>query len=257
MRILRAISRLILLFLFLVAHISWVVILAMFRGPDLQRALSIRQFWVKRILRMLGVVIDKHSEPPSGHHLYIGNHRSYIDPIVALLDVKALPVAKAEVADWPVIGYGAKVTGIMYVKRESKSSRAAVLAAMRETLNLGFSVLVYPEGTTHVLATTIDFRTGAFNMAAKEGFTIVPMAIDYADLRDSFIGNDTFVPHFLRCFGKPRTYVKIRYGKPIKSDNVEEMVRTAKEWIDENMLIIRQEFDAEKISRTSPALAAS
>lgn len=256
MKTLRAIFRGILLVIFLVIHISWVVIPAMFRGPNLQHALTIRQVWVKRILRMLGVVVDKHGEPPVGHHLFVGNHRTYIDPIVALMDVKALPVAKAEVADWPIIGYGARVTGIMYVKRESKSSRAATLDAMRKTLKMGFSVLVYPEGTTHILPTTMEFRTGAFNMAAKEGFSVVPMAIDYADLGDAWVGDDTFVPHFMRCFGKKRTYAKIRYGQPLQSNDINYLVNESKKWIDDNMLLIRQEFELEKTSGTVPALAS-
>lgn len=255
MKKLRATTRGILLLCYLIYHISWAVIPALFRGKNLKHALMVRQFWVNRSLRMLGVVVDKHGAPPPGHHIFVGNHRTYLDPIVALMDVRALPVAKAEVADWPVIGYGARVTGIMYVKRDSKKSRAAVLAAMRETLKLGYSVLVYPEGTTHVLPTTIDFRTGAFNMAAREGFSVVPMAIDYADMGDAWVGNDTFIPHFLRCFGKKRTYVKIKYGEPIKSDSVDFLVAESKKWIDENMLAIRQEFEADKTRFEVPALA--
>lgn len=255
MKTLRATTRGILLLCYLIYHISWAVIPALFRGKNLKHALMVRQLWVNRSLRMLGVVVDKHGSPPPGNHIFVGNHRTYLDPIVALMDVRALPVAKAEVADWPVIGYGARVTGIMYVKRDSKKSRAAVLNAMRETLKLGYSVLVYPEGTTHVDPATIDFRTGAFNMAAKDGFSVVPMAIDYADMGDAWVGDDTFIPHFLRCFGKKRTYVKIRYGEPLKSDSVDFLVTESKKWIDESMLVIRQEFEADKTRFEVPALA--
>jgi lyso-ornithine lipid O-acyltransferase len=252
---LRAIFRLIRFFLFLVVHLSWFLLQSLFRKQDLQQALAVRQGWIAKILLMLGIEVDRGSGPPPGNHLFIGNHRSYIDPIIPLHDVKALPVGKAEVATWPVIGYATKVTGVIFVKRESKSSRADVLAAMRDVLKQGYSVLVYPEGTTHVQPTTIDFRTGAFNMAAKEGFSIVPMAIDYADLGDAWVGNDTFIPHFLRCFGKKRTYVKIRYGQPVMSDDINYLVTESKRWIDENMLGIRQEFESEKTSAPIAALA--
>jgi lyso-ornithine lipid O-acyltransferase len=135
------------------------------------------------------------------------------------------------------------------VKRESKLSRSATLEAMSEVLDKGFAVLVYPEGTTHLLPTTMVFRTGAFNMAVKKGYSIVPMAIDYADLGDAWVGDDTFLPHFFRTFGKKRTNVKIRYGQPMTSVNVDELVNETKAWIDKNMLDIRQAFELEKTSQ--------
>lgn len=255
MKLIRVIYRGSMMVIFMTTHISLVVIKSFFRGPNLQHALAARQIWVSRMLRVLGVKVEKHGAPPPGNHLYVGNHRSYIDPLVALMDVRALPVAKAEVADWPIIGYGAKATGVMYVKRDSKSSRAATLEAIRQTLQLGFSVLVYPEGTTHIQPISIDFRTGAFNMAAKEGFSVVPMAIDYADMGDAWIGDDGFLPHFFRCFGKKRTLVKIKYGQPLRSDDVNFLVTESKRWIDENLLDIRQAFESEKISVSVSALA--
>ena len=83
----------------------------------------------------------------------------------------------------------------------------------------------------------------------------MPMAIDYADLGDAWVGDDTFIPHFLRSFGKKRTYVKIRYGKPMMSTDINYLVTESKRWIDENMLGIRQEFESEKTSVPIAALA--
>ena len=85
---------------------------------------------------------------------------------------------------------------------------------------------------------------------------MVPMAIDYADLGDAWIGDDTFLPHFLRCFGKPVTHVKIRYGQPLQSNDADLLVSETKQWIDENLLAIRQEFEAEKTRQPVAALAA-
>jgi lyso-ornithine lipid O-acyltransferase len=255
MKTVRAIFRLIHFFLFMAAQLSWFLLLSLFRKNDLQYALAVRQGWVSKIHSILGIEVDRRGGPPLGNHLFICNHRSYIDPIIALHDVKALPVGKAEVADWPIVGYAAKVTGVIYVKRDSKSSRAATLEAMRDMLQKGHSVLIYPEGTTHLLPITIDFRLGAFSMAAKEGFSVVPMAIDYADLGDAWVGDDTFILHFLRNFGKKRSYIKIRYGQPMQSTDIDYLANETKRWIDENMLGIRQEFESEKTSVPIASLA--
>ncbi|MBK9015007.1 MAG: 1-acyl-sn-glycerol-3-phosphate acyltransferase [Saprospiraceae bacterium] len=255
MKILRVSYRAMILVSCLIFHIVWVVVPAIFRGRDLDHAFKTSQIWLGWMLGKLGIRVDKQGSPPKGHYIYIGNHRAYMDGILAIADVRALPVVKAEVSNWPLIGYGAKLTGIMFVKRDSKKSRTATLDAIREALKMGFSVLVYPEGTTHLKPTTMDFRTGAFSLAAKEGFGIVPMAIDYKYKSDAWVGDETFVPHFIRCFGRKNTYVKIRYGQPIFSDTVDLLVQTTKQWIDENMLAIRQEFELEKTSEPIPAFA--
>ncbi len=182
--------------------------------------------------------------PPKGRHIFVGNHRSYLDPAVVLRDVEALPVAKAEVADWPLIGYGAKVTGIMFVKRDSKTSRASTLDAMRKTLQMGFPVLVYPEGTTHTMPHTMEFRGGGFGLAVKEQVPVVPMAIEYFDMRDAWVGDDTFISHFMRCFGKKRTYIKIRYGQALPpGNNPSELLASTQAWVNRSLAELRQEFD--------------
>lgn len=253
MRKLRALVRGILLIFSLINTVFRLGVRPLFYGFNLPWALKIRRLWVLRTINLLGIKIEVQGIPPEGTFVFVGNHRSYIDPIVVLRDVKALPVAKAEVASWPLIGYGAKVSGVMYVKRESKRSRADTLDVMKEVLISGYSVLVYPEGTTHTLPHTMEFRQGAFKMASREGLKIVPMAIEYDDMGDAWVGDDTFIPHFIRCFGKKETRVKIAYGKPIEIINPAEGTMQTREWIDHKMLDMRKEFDYGKFNPTPSA----
>lgn len=239
----RALIRGVLLVLMLIWHIAPLAVRPLFKGFDLPYSLRVRRRFVQRTLRMLGVHLEVTGQPPDGNFIFIGNHRSYLDPIIVLRDVEAVPVGKAEVASWPLIGYGAKVSGIMFVKRESKISKAAALEAMRKVLHSGHPVLVYPEGTTHDLPQTMDFRAGAFRLAEREQIHVVPMAIDYADLSDAWVGEDTFIPHFIRCFGKKTTWVKIRYGTPLVPAESQIVLQTARQWIDENLLEMRREFE--------------
>ncbi len=222
-------------------------------GFNLPWALKIRRIWVIWTVKLLGIKIEMTGRPKEGNYIYIGNHRSYIDPIVVLRDVKALPVAKAEVAKWPLIGYGAKASGIMYVKRESKESRAGTLDAMKQVLLSGYPVLVYPEGTTHTMLKTMEFKLGAFKMAAREGLHIIPMAIEYDDIRDAYVNDDTFVTHFLRCFGKWETKLKMAYGEPIVVNDPLEAAAESRAWIDEIVPKMREEFD-KGIFQPSPIL---
>jgi 1-acyl-sn-glycerol-3-phosphate acyltransferase len=211
--------------------------LSFFSKNWLPLALRMRRYWANISLAILGVQLEKKGDlPVGGPFIFVGNHRSYIDPIVALKDVEALPVAKAEVSSWPIIGYCAKATGILWVKRESQNSRANTVKAMEQLLKDGYSVLVYPEGTTHIEPVTRDFQRGAFRLAASLGVAVVPMAIEYRDKGDAWVGNDTFIPHFVRCFGKRRTFVKMAYGPATKGEDANQLMEDVKAWIDSRLV---------------------
>jgi 1-acyl-sn-glycerol-3-phosphate acyltransferase len=184
---------------------------------------------------------DKIAKPISdtpqykSNFLFVSNHRSYVDPVIVNCFVPTLPVAKLEVADWPLIGFGAKITGVLYVKRVDKQSRADTRAGVREALQKKFHVLIYPEGTTSDLPQCLPFRFGSFKTAIEENKGILPIAIDYGLKSDAWIGRDTFVPHFMRCFGKWSTDVKIAFGEPIYGDDAETLAEEARYWIDKQL----------------------
>lgn len=237
-------------------HMTPGMVLYLLRLDFLPIALKCRRLWARRTLHMLGVRVHRKGKPPIDQPcILIGNHRSYLDPIAVLKEVEALPVAKAEVGAWPLIGFAAKVTGILYVKRESKRSRADTLGAMGRYLEQGYSVLVYPEGTTHTDEKTMPFKRGAFTLAARTGFPVVPMAIEYLDLGDSWVGDDTFLPHFLRCFGKKRTHIFLHYGEPLSSDNPKELVEISQKWIDEEVAKMRAEHNIPAITQVGELAA--
>ena len=231
------------------SHIAVPALTAFFKSPDLPKALQWRKILSKRMLRVLGVKVEVQTPLPTETlALYVGNHRSYLDPIVIMKDIKVLPVAKLEVASWPLIGIGAKATGVILVHRESKSSRGATIAAMKQTIEEGHPVLIYPEGTTHTQPTTIEFRRGTFALAAAEGIPIVPVAVDYFDMSSAWVDDDSFLGHFFRCFSKKETRVKIRYGTPLYSNDADYLLKQTQQWIDENMVEIRDEFEGKIVS---------
>lgn len=213
-------------------------------GYDINRALQVRKWWCIIAMKLLGVKIESSGKPCEEPCIYVCNHRSYFDPLATFLIIKALPVAKEELSTWPLIGAGAKATGIVFVKRESSRSRKQTLGAMGKALNDGFSILIYPEGTTHDEDKTINFQKGAFKLAAKMNVPITPIAQDYKERTDAWIGNDTFVPHFLRCFGKWQTFIKIRFGKPLKSEDWQVLLNESKDWMDVELISIKESWDS-------------
>lgn len=198
--------------------------------------MRIRRRWARRLLRVLGFQVETTGVAPDYPCLIVANHRSYIDPIILLREVDAYPVAKAEVSGWPVIGQGAKMAGILYVKRESASSRGETLRLIGEKIAEGFQVLIFPEGTTSDLTGTLPFRKGGFQLAARAGFPVVPVAFLFEDPADYWIGDDTFLRHALRRFGEKNLRVKVCYGPVMKGDDAEVLMEEAQAWINDRLM---------------------
>ena len=247
----RAFFRLLYFAFMAIATLLAYFIVSIFKGLDMNRALKYRRWYVKGLIRFLGIQLDIQGPFPKVPGLIISNHRSYIDPAIVLYDVLAFPIAKMEVSKWPIVGAGAKATGVIYVERSNKSSRRQTRTAAIEKILDGFHVLVYPEGTTHIDPTTIEFRKGTFVEAAKHNIPIYPVAIEYLHKSDAWIGTDTFLRHFFECFAKPHTPVKLRYGPVIHSTDPENSAQTAQNWIDQSLLSLREEWKEEKLLASS------
>lgn len=165
--------------------------------------------------------------------IYVANHRSYIDPIVALRFAEnAAIVAKAELAKWPLIGPGAGMGGVLFVQRGNRESRSSILETMRSLLEKGFSLVVFPEGTTTRSPGFLPFRPGAFKLAAEEKISIVPMAIEFDDKDDAWVGDDTFLRHFIQTFRKSRILIRMSIGPAFVDTDAEILNNNVHDWIE-------------------------
>ncbi|NEW79166.1 MAG: 1-acyl-sn-glycerol-3-phosphate acyltransferase [Gelidibacter sp.] len=241
-----AIGRLFLFILIASIFFCLLLVISVFyksKERKLERGILLRRFAIRILHPILGSKITVYGKEPISSGLIVSNHRSYFDPMVILKNILASPVGKKEVASWPLIGSVTKTTGVIFVNREEKTSRTQTLKEVRLVLENGFSIFIAPEGTTHIKPTTIDFRPGSFVLAAELGVPVIPVAIDYKNLDDAWIGNDTFIPHFLKCFSKWRTEIKVSYLNPIVSNNAEELISLSKNQIDQELIRFRKDWN--------------
>lgn len=210
-----------------------------------KRALHLRNFLIRVSNYILGIRTIIYGEKPTIQGLIVANHRSYFDPIVIVNQIHAFPVGKKEVASWPMIGYICKISGVLFVDRKCQKSRQETAENIREVLAKGYSIINFPEGTTDVLPTTVDFNYGSFVMATKIKSAVIPIAIDYKEKTDAFVGDDTFIPHFLKCFGKWTTEIKMTFFPPIYSEDATYLLNTSKKMIDDELIRYRKDWDNE------------
>ena len=228
--------RLVVRFLIFVVYTSLIVLEIWLRnllwGEDIRRSMRVRRRWARNLLQGVGLRVKTEGVVPDFPCLIVSNHRSYLDPILMLRDVYGYPVAKAELANWPVIGKGAKMAGILYLKRESAGSRSGTLRQMLEKIEAGFSVIIFPEGTTSALPGTLPFKKGGFKLAAQARIPVVPIALIFADERDYWVGKDSFLSHARRRFGEREIEVRLCYGPAISSDDPNVLLSKSQAWID-------------------------
>ena len=96
---------------------------------------------------------------------------------------------------------------------------------------IDFGDFTFAEGTTFRGPGILPFFPGLFRMAEQYGIPVVPIAIEYADPSDAWVGDDPFLPHFLATFGKPRVRVRIVFGRPVHARHVEDLRAHTSSWI--------------------------
>lgn len=226
-------------FLFFIFYTSWIVARIwaanLILGRDIRRSMRIRRVWARTLLETVGVEIRIIGTPPTFPCIITSNHRSYIDPILMLRDVDAFPVAKAEIANWPVIGKGAAMAGILYLRREDARSRAGTLVQIQEVVEQGNPVIIFPEGTTSALPGTLPFKPGVFRLAAKTGIPVVPVAVSFHDPLDYWVGEEGFLSHAGRRFRKKKIYITLHYGNILTGSDAEELSYQARKWINSQL----------------------
>ena len=196
-----------------------------------EKGFRLRRQWARLGTRILGIKNTIEGSAELEPALYVINHRSLVDPMIIAPYLNAFVVAKAEVASYPVLGYGAAKTGIVFVKRDNKDSRSATIDTIREVLKRGDNVMIFPEGTINLYKLTKEYKLGSFRVAAELGVPIIPVVLEYRDDKDLWT-KEKMIPQFLKQFGAWNTYTKTRIGDPIYGTDGIELMEKAQAWTD-------------------------
>lgn len=108
-------------------------------------------------------------------HIYIFNHASNLDPVLAATQVVGKYIAKAEILSYPFFGYALKHLYVP-VWRGDKEDRDRSMDALRAALATGESIIIYPEGTRNNGPDLLrKFHRGAFRLSLETGIPIAAM----------------------------------------------------------------------------------
>lgn len=111
--------------------------------------------------------------------LFIANHASYLDTAILCASIphEIVFVAKVELLNnWILMPFFRKQQHIS-VRRSNFSAAAKAVSAIKKSLQLGCSVMIYPEATFVYTPGLRLFKLGAFKVAAETHTPICPIAI--------------------------------------------------------------------------------
>jgi 1-acyl-sn-glycerol-3-phosphate acyltransferase len=138
--------------------------------------------WMKFFFVLTGVkrvITGKEHFQKDKNYIVVCNHNSFMDiPLSSPgIPVANKTIAKSEMAKIPLFGMIYK-RGSVLVNRKSEESRRQSFTKMKDVLNMGLTMCIYPEGTRNKTKEPLQrFHDGAFRLAVETRKDIVPAVI--------------------------------------------------------------------------------
>ncbi len=152
-----------------------IILMYLFNGKNR----TVRQFWAKMQLKLMGANIISNGQYDSDADMLIFNHQSMMDIVLfeAIASRDLAWVAKQEIASIPWFGHILKAPKMIIVERESKRSLVGLLKDSKDRLDSGRQLCIFPEGTRTDGKELRSFKAGAKVIAEKYSLKVQPIVI--------------------------------------------------------------------------------
>jgi lyso-ornithine lipid O-acyltransferase len=197
-------------------------------GRDRPVSPFLTQVVCRAALAILGIGYRVEGRPMTGQGAVVANHSSWLDIFALNACQRAYFVSKDEVAGWPGIGWLARATGTVFIRRDPKHARHQ--QDLFETrIRAGHKLLFFPEGTSTDGRRVLPFKSTLFAAFYTHGLEhvmqIQPVSVIYhapagADPRFyGWWGDMDFARHLLKVLATPRPgRVEVVFHPPVAVD---------------------------------------
>ena len=178
----------------------------------------VQRVYCRLMLRCLGVRITTSGGPIRNLSgvLVVSGHVSWVDVFVIGAVLPGAFVARADLVDWPGLGFVAKLLEIIPIERANLRQLPEVVRRVADRLSAGQTVVAFPEGTTWCGLGYGRFRPAMFQAAIDAGRPVQPLRLTYRD-RDgqpstvpAFIGDDSLLESVRRVITARLTVCHVR-----------------------------------------------
>ncbi|MGV8898325.1 MAG: lysophospholipid acyltransferase family protein [Burkholderiaceae bacterium] len=159
------------------------------------------QRWSGQLLSICGVqleVQDIADAQQKSNAMIVSNHVSWLDIFVINAYQPCRFVAKADVRDWPLIGWLSSKAGTVFLARGNRREVKRIYAGLVVAVHAGERVAFFPEGTTTEQGLLLPFHANLFEAAIEAAVPVQPYALRYLDASGAphpavaFIGDMSF-----------------------------------------------------------------
>lgn len=167
----------------------------------------------RQTLRIIGIGWRVRGQPMRGGGAMVANHAGWLDIFALNAGMCLTFVAKAEVADWPGIGWLARATGSLFIRRDPRQA-AVQIALVGARLRTGQVLALFPEGTSSDGLRVLPFRATLFaaflDPGLPGGLSLQPVTLRWqapAGTDPRFYGwwgDMGFCPHLVQVLAAPR-----------------------------------------------------
>ena len=176
-------------------------------------------WWHGRVASILKLEITTSGYPPQPPALIVANHVSWLDIIVLGHITPTCFLSKAEVREWPVIGWLAKRTGTLFIRRGGGQA-SAISKAIGERLAQNGLLTLFPEGTTTDGRDVRPFFSRLFAASIETGTPIVPVSIRYHvngayDPVAPYIDQQSLGDNLLGLLKRRCSQVHVHFAEPV------------------------------------------
>ena len=182
------------------------------------------QKWARDTAQLIGMRVRIDGEIPEGPVAIVSNHLSYIDIVALWCLVPGVFVARADVADWPLIGIAGRLIDTIFIERSRKRDLLRVIPEMQAALASGRNVIFFPEGTSTKGDQILPFKSSLFEAAAREAVPVVACSLQFetappapsADWSICWWGDMEFTPHVFALLHLPGFEARVRFSEPLR-----------------------------------------
>jgi 1-acyl-sn-glycerol-3-phosphate acyltransferase len=160
---------------------------------------------------------DLHAKPGS---LIVANHVGSPDIFILGACFKGFFVSKAEIADWPLFNWLARLGMTIFADRSKRHQVKAIIREIEERLNADHSVILFPEAQATDGADVVPFKSAVFESAVLAGKQVVPVAIHYHDGHQPTIAfyGESFLSHIVTLLKTVRLKATVSVLPEIPAD---------------------------------------
>ena len=200
---------LILIFSYLLFFVEWIIGKISKKAKDYSSLRFVQ--WAFRVILWIGgvkiTVIGKENMPKEAA-LYVGNHRSFFDILIAYIQCGDLTgfIAKDSINKIPSLRVWMRYLYCLFLNRDDLKEGLKIILQAIEYVKQGISIFVFPEGTRNKgdELSMLPFKEGTFKIALKTECPIVPVSFNNTA--------EIFENHMPKM---RKTHVILEYGKPI------------------------------------------